>query len=188
MKTVVVTALVVLIAAQALVLAEGPKIGLFDPGRVSEETEEGKMIAARLTALNDKKVGEIQAKEKQIADLQSQLSSQGLSLSQERRGALEKDIQRAALDLNQSREAARNELQIEVAEAQNRFQAKLLQVVEQFGREDGFDLILVKEPALVPYHNIALDVTTAIVDRFNKAFPAAPEAPPQGAAPAPKKD
>jgi outer membrane protein len=168
------------------------KIAVFDAGRVSEETDEGKRIAGQLTSLQDKKRAELQEKQKKVADIQQQLQTQALSLSAERRQALEKEGQKLALELNQAQESARNELQIEVQEAQNRFQNQLLQVVEQFGRDEGFDLIL--EKSLVAYAASSVDVTTAIVDRFNKLIPAAAAAPkpaataPKPAPPAPKKN
>lgn len=165
------------------------KIAVFDAGRVSEETDEGKRIAGQLTSLQDRKRTELQEKQKKVADIQQQLQAQALSLSAEKRQALEKEGQKLALELNQAQESARNELQIEVQEAQNRFQNQLLQVVEQFGRDEGFDLIL--ERSLVAYAATSVDVTTAIVDRFNKLVPApaaAPAAAPKPAPPAPRKN
>jgi len=176
-------ALAASVLAGGIALAQAPaaasKVGVFDAGRVSEETDEGKRIAGQLNALQEKKRGELAAKEKAVGDLQQQLQAQGLSLSADKRQQMEKDLQKAGLELNQFRETARNELQMEVQEAQERFQSQLLAVVEQFGRDEGFDLVL--EKSLVAYASKAVDVTTAIVDRFNKMIPA------QAAAPAPKK-
>jgi len=155
------------------------KIGVFDAQRISEETAEGKRIQSQLSGFRDKKQAELQGKEKEVGDLQAQLTNQALSLSPEKRATLEKDVQRKALDLNQAREAAGREMQLEVNEAQSKFQAQLLAVVERFGRDEGFTVVL--EKSLVAYSDAAVDVTTALVDRFNKVVPAAAAAP----APAP---
>lgn len=157
------------------------KIGVFDAQRISEETAEGKRIQTQLSGFRDKKQAELQAKEKEVNDLQGQLTSQALSLSADKRATLEKDVQRKALDLNQAREAAGREMQLEVNEAQSKFQAQLLAVVERFGREEGFTVVL--EKSLVAYSDATVDVTTALVDRFNKVVPAAA---PADAAPKPK--
>jgi outer membrane protein len=154
------------------------KVGVFDAQRISEETAEGKRIQGQLSGFRDRKQAELQAKEKEVSELQAQLTSQSLSLSQEKRATLEKDVQRKALDLNQAREAAGREMQLEVNEAQSKFQAQLLAVVEQFGREEGFTVVL--EKSLVAYSDAAVDITTALVDRFNKVVPAT--APPPAAA------
>lgn len=180
-RHLVVLATLLLFAGGVALAQSAPKIAVFDAGRISEETAEGKRIQGQLTALQDKKRAELAEKEKKINDLQQQLQQQGLSLSAEKRAQMEKDGQKMVLELNQAREAARNELQVEVQDAQNRFQTQLLQVVEQFGRDEGFDVIL--EKSLVAYSSTAVDVTTALVDRFNQLVPAQKSAAPAGDAP-----
>lgn len=187
-RLVTVLAVAAMLGGTAIAQAPPPaaKIAIFDAGRVSEETDEGKRIAGQLNALQEKKRAELAAKEKAVADLQQQLQTQGLSLSAERRQQIEKDLQKSGLDLNQAREAARSELQMEVQEAQDRFQSQLLAVIEQFGRDEGFDLIF--ERSLVAYASKGVDITTAIVDRFNKMIPSQAAAPAPPPAPAPKKN
>jgi Skp family chaperone for outer membrane proteins len=148
------------------------RIGIFDAARVSEETDEGRQVQARLEAFRTAKQAEITAKEQEVANLQNQLNTQALSLSPERQADLNKQIQRKLLELNQTREAATSEMQIEIGEAQARFQEQLLAVIDDFGREEGFAVIL--EASLVAYADQSTDVTTAIVDRFNEVFKVEP--------------
>jgi len=156
-----------------------PKIGVFDAGRVSAETALGKAITSRLNSFQDKKRATLQAKGKEIQSLQGQLEAQALSLSPDKRSALEKDIQRKTLELNQAQEAARSELQIEYNEEQEKFQQRILAAVEQLSRDEKFSIIL--EKSVVAFFDQTLDVTTALVDRFDKLFPppAAEEAKPE---------
>lgn len=156
--------------------APGMKIGVFDANRVSEESDEGKRIAARLTSFGERKKSEIGAKEKEIADLRQQLDSQTLSLSPEKQAQLQKDIQRKGLELQQAQESARNEFQIEVSEAQNKFQEQLLRVINQFGRDEGFTLVLERATGGVAFAAESIDVTTAIVDKFNQLVKAPTDA------------
>lgn len=149
--------------------AEPIKVGVFDPQRVSEETTLGKRVQTQLTAFRDRKQTEITEKQQSIDELQKQLSAQALSLSSDKRNTLEKNIQRQLLELQSAKESASRELQLEIAGAQNGFQEKLSLVVEQFGKDEGFDLLL--ERNLVAWSSAALDVTTALVDRFDKSFP-----------------
>jgi len=179
------TALLVLIALALPGVArpQAPpalKIGIFDAGRVSAETALGKAVTSRLNGIQERKRSEIQAKAKEIQTLQGQLEAQSLSLSPDRRGAMEKDIQRKSMELNQAQEAARNELQIEYNEEQEKFQQKILAAVEQLSRDEKFSLILEKN--VVAFFDPSVDVTTALIDRFDKLFPpAAPEeAKPEG--------
>lgn len=151
------------------------RIGVFDAQRLSEETSEGKRVQAELTAFREKKTGELTAKEKEINDLQAQLQAQSLSLSGERRQAMEKDIQKKLLDLKSARDSATNEFQLELQNAQGRFQDQLFQVVETFARTEGFSVIF--ERSQVAFAAEAVDITTALVDAFNRAAAAPPPAP-----------
>lgn len=182
-------ALLVLIVGAGAALAQAPplKIGVFDADRVMNETEEGKRVQVKLTAFRDKKAGEIAAKEKEVAELNNRLQTQALSLSPDARSALEKDVQKKALEVNQARESAQRELQMEVADAQNAFQQQFLQVVEQFGNEEGFTLIF--EKSFAAFASKSVEVTTALVERFNRIYPAKPAAAPaESRPPEPAKD
>ena len=192
----VLFSLIALSVAGAATVAQEPsapvKIGVFDAARLSEETTEGKAVQARLTSFRDKKQAELSALEKAIADLQGQLTTQGLSLSADKRAALEKEMQRKALELSQGREGASREMQMELQEAQGKFQEQLLAVVDQFGRDEGF--VVIFEKGLVAFASQSIDVTTSLVDRFNHMVPAkgepavAPATAPPAAPLPPKKN
>jgi outer membrane protein len=186
MKRILPTLATILVAATAAAWAQSPaalKIGVFDANRVSEETDEGKRIAAKLSAFGDKKKADLAAKEKEIGDLRAQLDSQNLSLSPEKMQQMQKDVQKKGLELQQAQEAARNEFQIEVSDAQNKFQEQLIRVINQFGREEGFTLVIERSTGGVAFASESIDVTTAIVDKFNELV----KAPADGAAPAAAK-
>lgn len=172
-RVLVATAVVAVCLCMVTPAAAQQKIGIFDAARVSEETDEGQQVQARLEAFRTAKQAEITAKEQEVTALQNQLNSQALSLSPERQAELNKQIQRKILDLNQTREAATSEMQIEIGEAQARFQEQLLAVIDDLGREEGFTLIL--ESSLVAYADKSTDMTTAIVDRFNEVFKVQPK-------------
>lgn len=152
------------------------KLGVFDPQRVSDETAEGKRVQADLAAFQQKKQQELRSMQTEVEEMRKQLSGQALSLSAEKRAEIEKSIQKKILDLQSAEESANRQFQLEITNAQKRFEGQLRQVVEGFGREEGFTLIL--DAATVVWASEGIDVTTAIVDRFNKAVPAAPPAAP----------
>ena len=195
MNRTAMIAMVLALVPAGRALAQAPaafKVGVFDANRVSEETEEGKRISAKLAAFGEKKKAELAAKEKEVAELRQQLDSQGLSLSPDKQTQMQKDIQKKSLELQQAQEGARNEFQIEVSDAQNKFQEQLVRVLNQFGRDEGFSLIIERTTGGIAFAAEALDVTTAIVDKFNQIVkpaadekPAADKAPPKTPAPSP---
>jgi outer membrane protein len=165
---VLATVAVVVLAASGAV-AQTAKIGVFDPQRVSEETGLGRQVQEQLSAFRDRKQAEIGDKQRAIEDQRKQLSQQALSLSSERRADMEKDIQRQLLEFESAKERAGREMQLEIAAAQSSFQEKLLDVIEAMGRDDGFSLIL--DANVIAWAAKEIDVTTAIVDRFDRTFP-----------------
>ncbi len=161
-----------LLAAVGTVSAQGAtKIGVFDAQRVSEETAEGRKVQEQLAAFRDRKQGEIRDKQQAVAELEKQLTQQALSLSSEKRSEMEKRIQLQALELQTAQESARREMQLEFQAASDGFQKKLETVVAQIGRDEGFVILL--DRGLVAWAADSIDVTTTIVDRFDKAYPVA---------------
>lgn len=165
MKKSVLAAVLVVFATGA-VLAQAPmKIGVFDPIRVSEETEEGRRVQAHLKNFLETKQKGLESLETEINGLREQLQAQALSLSAEKRADLEKSIQLKVLEFNGAQEAAQREWALERNEAQGRFEQQLIGVIQQFGQREGFDLLL--DRSQVAYAAPTTDVTTALVDLFN---------------------
>jgi outer membrane protein len=164
----IAVAVTLILASVSMVVAQDvPRIGVFDPQRVSEETEEGLRIQAELLAMRNAKQAELTAMQKAAEELQSQLMAQALSLSPQKKEEMEIQLQKMALELQGAQESAARELQLEISSAQNRFQNQLMSVIEQFAQQEGFDLIL--DRTMVAWVSPSVDITTAMVDRFNKA-------------------
>src|SRR6185436_8410917 len=115
--------------AAGSVQAADLKIGVFDFQRVSEETARGQELRASLEKFGDKKKGEITTKENELKTLEDQYKAQAFSLSPDKRSQMEKDLQKKQLDLQSSRDNAQREMQIEVNEAQAKFNEQLLKVI-----------------------------------------------------------
>ncbi len=78
----VVAVVIAALALSGTAPAQAPtlKIGVFDAQRISEETEEGKRVQARLEEFRDRKQTEVTEKETALADLQNQLEQNGASV------------------------------------------------------------------------------------------------------------
>jgi len=163
--------------------AQETKIGVFDFGRVTQETAEGQRIQKQLQDFQAKKQAELASKEKELKDLQDKLMAQALALAPERKAAMEKEIQKKQNELQVAREGAQREWQIEFNEAQEGFLEKVRKVVEALGREENYTVILERDQTV--YFGEAHDVSKKIVERFDKMTPpvppaqAAPAAPPK---------
>ncbi len=149
--------------------AQSLKVGVFDAQAVSENSEMGKRIQAELTAFTEAKEAEIAQRQERLAVKRKDLSQQSLSLSPEKRAMLEKNIQRLILELQSLQESASRELELEYGSATNDFREKLVAAVAGFGRDEGFSLLL--DHSQVAWAVAGIDVTSAVIDRFNRMFP-----------------
>ncbi len=167
----------VLMAAGALLApglapAQETKIGVFEFARVAAETAEGQRIQKGLKDFQESKQTTLADKEKELKGLTEQLSAQALSLSPERRSAMEKDLQKKQNELQTARESAQREWQIEFNEAQSAFQEKVISSVEALGREGKYTLILERDQCV--FAGETADLTPQIIQRLNAMSPAPP--------------
>lgn len=149
--------------------AQAIKIGVFDPARVSEQVADAANLQASLVQMREAKQAAIAAKEQNLNELRQRLAEQALSLSPDKRTGMEIDIQRLVIEVNSLKDVATQELQLEFAAAEARFNDKLRSVVEQYGRDQGFALIL--DATTVAWASAAIDVTVPIVDQYNRLYP-----------------
>ena len=162
-----------LLSAALPTQAQSSRIGVFDAQAVSENSELGQRIQADLTAFTDGKEAEISRRQERLAVMRKDLSQQSLSLSSEKRAAQEMQIQRQMLDLQTFQEAASRELELEYGSATADFREKLIATVASFGGDEGFSLIL--DRSQIAWAAVGIDVTSGIIDRFNRMFPVGPE-------------
>lgn len=163
-------ALVLALVAGSAVQAQTFKVAVFDPQRVSEETAEGKRLATLLETMRDDKQSALTTLEREISSLQEQLKTQSLSLSPDKRNEMALNIQRKLLQINLNKDLAERELQLEAASYQAAFNDKLVAVIGQFGKSSDFAIILPVDA--VAWASTSVDVTTAIIDAFDKMFAA----------------
>jgi outer membrane protein len=168
----------ILLAAAAMALlastaaAQTARLGVFDPQQISDNSDEGKRVQAQLAAFQEQKQTALDEMAKKIDDLRKQLKQQEFSLSAEKRDSMARDIQREMLDLESARDKARREFELEFNQARAGFEEKLLAAVQNYAKEESFAVIL--ERGVVAWADNSVDVTTGILDRFNKMFPVAP--------------
>jgi len=176
--------------ALAVVLAQAPftagplaqtpaqvKIGVVNQDKVLNESEEGKRLKADLEKLRNSKAATIDAKEKEMKTLQEQLVNAQLSLSEDRREDIQRQLKRKRVEYERINDDATAEFQ----DAANRAQARLIglfrDVIMKYGPEKGFTLILEKNTMY--YAAGAVDITDELLARFNASQPAAAATPPK---------
>jgi outer membrane protein len=145
----------------------GSKIAFVNLQQIAGLTAEGKVAAARVEALIQKKQNEGNDKAKSLASNQAKLQQSGGLLSDTARAQLEKDIEKQQVDgqrFQQDAQAEINELQQEL---QNDFQKKLLPIIQQLAQEKGLQILFSAADAGVIWAEPGLDLTMEAVKKMD---------------------
>lgn len=164
------------------------KIGILNIQRAILESSEGKKAAEKLQTQFTPKQSELQTKQAEIERLQKQLRDQEKTLSDDARANLVRQVEQKTKEFTRTREDAANDLQQAEAQAFNEIGQRVLRVVEDYARKNGYHVLLdVSSPQTpVLWASSAVDVTDEIIKLFNAAPPAASgSAPAAGGAAAP---
>lgn len=160
---------------------EGAKIAFIVLQRVVAESNEGKQASARVQALQQKKVAELNDKQKAAQGLQEKLDKSGAVMSEAARADLTKQVERANVDLQRATQDAQQEMQELQNQLQEEFQRRVAPVIEAVGKEKGLHFIFNGPDSGLVYGDAALDITTEVIKKFDATSkPAAPPAKPQG--------
>jgi outer membrane protein len=163
---------------------EGAKFATIDIQRVASESNEGKASTAKVQALNQKKVAELNDLNKKLQADQQKLLSQGAMLNEAARAELERGIERQTKELQRSQQDAQEEVQQLQADLQSTFQSKLYPIIQQVVSEKGIEVLFSARDSGIVYANPGLDLTADVIKRFDAATAtAAPAAPAPAPAP-----
>jgi outer membrane protein len=173
---------------------EGAKYAFVNVQRIASESAEGKAATTQVQALNNKKVEELNAKNKQLQASQQKLESGGSVMSPAALAQLQKEIERQQVDIQRFTEDAQQEVTQLQQQLQDEFQRKLTPVIQQVATERQLHMMFSVVDSGLVWGDPSLDLTPEIIKRFDSAGPARPAAaapstakpaPPAAAAPAP---
>ncbi len=150
--------------------AQALKLGVFDAQKVFEETAAGAKVQARLNALEASKRTQLETMQQALQALQQQLLTTGASLSSDKLRDLRLEIDRDTIDLEGKQKAASREFQMEVERAQNEWQDKMIGLVQTYGRDNGFVLIVPLN--VVVYFAPGIDITQDLIKLVDAGTPA----------------
>ena len=152
--------------AQAPAAGGSPRVAVVNQDRVLNDSEEGKRLKTDLEKLRTAKAASIDAKEKEIKALQEQALSAQLSLSDEKKDELARQLKRKRVEYERLNDDATAEFQ----EAANRAQARLIGIfrdmIAKYGAEKGYTVIL--ERGAVYFAASTVDITEEVLVRFNE--------------------
>jgi outer membrane protein len=159
------------------------KVGIVDLDRALKESTAGKQALGVLKQFRDKVVKEINdkkrqkdAKETTLRDLQAELTSQSMVLSDAAKRDKEETYRRQVRELrkfiddsNRFIEESEREIREREAEHTSRLLRDLLEVIRAVGREESFTIIFERNDRVLLFVADAIDLTEKIIKRFDTA-------------------
>jgi outer membrane protein len=156
---------------------EGAKIAFINIQAIASQSTEGRASSAKVKALQDKKLAELNAKNKQLETAQGKVNQ--TVLSDDARASAQKDVDRLNVEIQRFQQDADAELQELQQQLQLEFQKKLIPIVQQLVAEKGLQILLSQADAGIIWADAGVDLTAEVIKRFDAVAPAKPPANPQ---------
>jgi len=144
-----------------------PKIGVINSQRVLESSAEGKRVIVQLQDKDKRVQDELAKLDEDIRKLESKLNTQRLTLSEQSILDLRSDIDRKRTDRKRRAEDSLRELQELQLRLFNKVKGELLPIIEQLGKEKGFDIIFDLANSGALYFSPAIDITDEVIQKYD---------------------
>jgi outer membrane protein len=186
-STVLAASLAAVGAAQSAPAPTSIRVAVIDVERLVRDSALGKEAFGRVKKISDDKKAENDRLQKELRDIEQKLSTQGQSLSDDKREQLQKQYNEKSIDYKSFTEKASRDLdQVQKKELAD-LERRVFPIITQLGKERGYTLIFNKFQSGLVFADDAADITEDVLKRFNTtvAVPPPVAAKPGAAAPAP---
>jgi outer membrane protein len=182
-RLIALTALLAFLAVPLSLAAQSPpttqgKIGVINIQAAIGDSAEGKKVFADLSKKYQPRQQELQRLQQEIQALQDQLSKGANTLSDEEQRRLGRDIEDKQKILKRSTEDAQADFGTDRDEAIRRIGQKMVRIIQDYGKQNGFSLILDGGQIPIYYAATDMDITEEILKRYDAANPVAEAAAP----------
>lgn len=144
------------------VLAEA-KIGFVDTVKLLESAPQAKSAQSKIESEFAPREKELVALQREIKQLEDDLTRDGTVMSESERTKLERDILAKRRDLKRSQDEFRDDLNIRRNEVLAKLQKDMYQAVVALAKEQNFDLILSQG---VVYSSDKIDITESVLKKL----------------------
>ena len=145
------------------------KIAFIDVNQVAATSAAGKEASKKLTSLREKKLAEMNEKNKQLQALTTQRDTGGAVLNDAARGTLDKEIDKLQRDIQYAQQSAEADMQDLTNELQGEFQKRLIPIIEEVAKEKGLHAVFSIADSGAAYVHAGLNISDEVVKRLDAA-------------------
>ncbi|MCX7975367.1 MAG: OmpH family outer membrane protein [Candidatus Aminicenantes bacterium] len=143
------------------------KIGVVNSQDVLEKSIEGKRVLSQLADQDKKNQDQLAKLDEEIRKLETRLNTQRMTLSDEALMQLNSDLTRKRTERTRLSEDMARDMQELQFRLYSRLQNELIPIIEQIGKEKGFDIIFDLRNSGAVYVNPAIDITEEVIKRYD---------------------
>ena len=143
------------------------KLGYVDLQRALNESDAGKAAKERFKVQVDRLRVDLKKKKDALDSMKEQLEKKASVMKPEEARNLESDYQKKLRDFERAYKDSQGELQQKDNELTVELLKELQVVIEEFGKEQGYSIILEQSSSSVLYGSPELDLTEQIIARYN---------------------
>lgn len=143
------------------------KIAVVNSQDVLEKSLEGKRVLAQLSEQDKKNQDQLAKLDEEIRKLETRLNTQRLTLTEEALLQLNSDLTKKRTERTRLSEDMARDMQELQYRLYTRLQNELIPIIEQIGKEKGFDLILDLGRSGAVYVNPVIDITEEVIKRYD---------------------
>jgi len=157
-----------LLAFAGTAMAEELKIAIVDLDQAINATDQGKKAREELQGKQKQAEGQLKPMYEKGKALAEEIQSKRFVLSEDALRKKQLDLADIQNDLKSKGAELEGQFKIDYERLVGPLRDKLLGILTEFGKEQGYTLILERNTPGVIYSKEALDITDQVVQRFNK--------------------
>ncbi len=147
---------------------DGLKIGIVDLDQAVSTTKEGKAARDELERKKREAESILQPMIEEFQAKVKDFESQQFVLSDDARRKRELDLQELRGQIENKQKGLQSQLEIDRERLVGPLRTKLLEIVSDVGKDEGFSLILMRNAPGLMYSREALDATDLVIAKFNE--------------------
>ena len=162
--------LMLFVFAGPLFAADVAKIGILDFQRILETSSAGKSSQAEINKQGKVMEAELKKKQSELQELKNKLEREALVMSKEMREEKQREFRITLNDFKTLEKFYKQDMARLNQTLVKRMQADVFKLVEEYGKKEGFLMIVEKLEGGVVYSPKTIDVTDKLIQIYNDQF------------------
>lgn len=146
------------------------KVGIVEMQTIISDSVPGAQAMEELRGRFEDMKGELDVQNESITKMRDDLQRQGMVLSQEAKQDKELEYRRKVRDFQDQYQAFQRKMQAEEERLSEPILEVLLEVIEKYGQDNGFSMIIDGAGAGLVYADDALIITDQVIEALNQAW------------------